>query len=608
MTLSNIIISSLPLLTVGFTKFPDTNGQRHCNLEFAVTDKETVNPEIHADFASNDLKDVKNLQGLVLSRRDPDTLYTVDKTNIRPRVFAIDKAKGTLKSTFLIYDLFSQNFPDIGEWGIWTDLTIAACPGDYQKDCIFILDGGNPFVRRGLNEDEILSGGIPREYPQSIIYFEEPKIISTSIQVAGKRIPFTFPGNRAFDVEAITSKDGTIMVITKNTMDYGDISLDKKINKENVAEWDKARKKEAARKKAAKKEKEAEKKKAEKKKNDTEKKEYDDKKEEDDVDESDETSTVAKDDDETDESTTSYPSSSEEEDTTTTTPTPTSTTLASTEIGDAETSTSNGRRQLQDNEDDEIIDTIPLANNNDDDEEDLLFDDNIEIDDGIISTIEDDDENNDTTRPVDEIFETKEENLKKNGKLKKKLPTSRENDKKDLGYYAVHIYSFPLLGKKHDKSSNQKKAVVLEENAVLTNIEDGEVTGAASADSGLLLFTTTGIRFYRWDKMCDDSESGKWWSDRKNPCYAPVYKQAYEKINLTGHGLAYDPLNMKAYTLIKMDGQKSLRSFNLRMPQRYTKFALSKQCIKGNPQNPLKNQINGKEKYSIGKKIINSKR
>merc|ERR1711898_71331 len=95
------------------------------------------------------------------------------------------------------------------------------------------------------------------------------------------------------------------------------------------------------------------------------------------------------------------------------------------------------------------------------------------------------------TRPVDEVFETKEENLKKNGKLKIKLPTSRENDEKDLGYYGVHIYSFPLLGKKHDSTAKQRKALVLTENAVLTNIEDGEVTGAASADSGLLLFTTT---------------------------------------------------------------------------------------------------------------------
>jgi hypothetical protein len=251
MTFFKIILSSLPFSTESFTKFPETNGQRKCNLEFAVTDKETVNAEINADFASNDLKDVTNLRGLVLSRRDPDTLYTVDKSNIRPRVFAIDKTKGTLKSTFLIYDIFSQNFPDVGEWGMWTDLTIAACPGDYQKDCIFILDGGNPFVRRGLSDDETLYGGKPREFPQSIIYFEEPKIISTSIQVAGKRIPFTFPENRAFDVEAITSKDGTIMIVTKNTMDYGDISLDKKINKENITQYNKQKKKASDKKKAS---------------------------------------------------------------------------------------------------------------------------------------------------------------------------------------------------------------------------------------------------------------------------------------------------------------------------------------------------------------------
>merc|ERR1712224_841766 len=144
------------------------------------------------------------------------------------------------------------------------------------------------------------------------------------------------------------------------------------------------------------------------------------------------------------------------------------------------TSTSNGRRQLQDNEDDDITDTVDDVNEEDEEEEeedadnndddDIIFSNDIEVDDGIIGNIEnddDDDENNDITRPVDEIFEIKEENLKKNGKLKKKLPTSRENDKKDLGYYTVHVYSFPLLGKKHDKTSNQKKAIVLSENAVL---------------------------------------------------------------------------------------------------------------------------------------------
>jgi hypothetical protein len=192
-------------------------------------------------------------------------------------------------------------------------------------------------------------------------------------------------------------------------------------------------------------------------------------------------------------------------------------------------------------------------------------------------------------------------------KKKRKAPTSREADKKDLGYYAVHVYAFPLLGKKHDKIANQKKALTLEERAVLTNIEDGEVTGAASTDSGMLLFTTTGLRFYRWDKMCDDSESGKWWSDRKNPCYSTVYKQAYEQIDFKGQGLAYDPENMKAYALISRNGKKSLRSFNLRLPQRYTKFAKSKNCVDGNKQNPLKNQLNGKELYDIGNKSLRVK-
>jgi len=221
-------LATLPLSTTGFTKFPDTNGQKHCRF-FSVGDKETVNGQLQIDFASNDLKDVKDLSGLVLSRRDPDILYTVNKVDIRPRVFAINKSKGTIKSIMTIHNLFSQNFPDRGEWGMWTDLTIAACPGDYQKDCIFILDGGNPFVRRGFSEDADITGGNPREYPQSVIYFEEPKLEAIKITVAGKRIPFTFPGNRAFDVEGITSKDGVLMVVTKNTIDYSDMSLDRKL-------------------------------------------------------------------------------------------------------------------------------------------------------------------------------------------------------------------------------------------------------------------------------------------------------------------------------------------------------------------------------------------
>merc|ERR1712224_106116 len=207
--------------------------------------------------------------------------------------------------------------------------------------------------------------------------------------------------------------------------------------------------------------------------------------------------------------------------------------------------------------------------------------------------------------PVDE----KDENIetkKGKGQIKPKKPiTSREDNPQDEGYYAVHLYAFPLLDKNHDKPKNQKKAIQLSEKAVLTNIEDGEVTGVASDVNGLLLYTTTGLRFYRWERMCDDSPEGLYWSDRKNPCYAPVWKDAYYKVDNKGHGFAFDIEKSRGYHIITINGIQQLRSFNvINAERRYTKFIPSDTCTDGNPQDPKKDQLNGAERYNIGKKEL----